>query len=186
MTDNSGFAGVTFMPVKELGISQIYISEDKLKRVGEWFSPEALQQVPLPVHDFGNGRYTLTDGHTRAFYAWRTGIQYVPVVYDMDDIITCAEGQMLYGMDIEWAQWYSLHSVADLAKRVVSGEDYKRLWIDRCDAGYELMTRTTPEQRERLSKLCPSMQLFGASSDLHTFYFENREGRVFEVQSGGI
>lgn len=186
MKNDIGFTGVMHIPVQELGISQIYISANKLARVEAWFSPAALENEPLPVHDFGNGRYTLTDGHTRAFHVWRTGVQTLPVIYDIDDIITCPEGQLLYRMDIGWAKWYGLNSIADLEDRVVSGEDYRRLWNERCDAGYELMTRITPEQRREIASLCPSLNLFGASHDLRTFYFENRAGRIFEVQSGGM
>ena len=54
---------------------------------------------PLPVHDFGDSRLTLTDGHSRAFTAYQHKAK-VPIVYDTDDIVTCDEGQMLYKNDI--------------------------------------------------------------------------------------
>ena len=173
------FDGVIYLPPEELGISQLYISAEKLKRVSEWFSPSALEREPLPVHDFGNGRYTLTDGHTRAFHAWRSGMKAVPVIYDTDDIITCEEGQLLYRMDIGWCDWHGLKCVSDLEARVVDAVKYRKLWNDRCDAGYELMTRTTAEQRESIALLHPDKLLFGADSELKTFFFEDKNGRLF-------
>lgn len=42
---------------------------------------------PVPVHDFGNGKYTLTDGHSRVYVAYEHGLTHVPIAYDKDEIM---------------------------------------------------------------------------------------------------
>lgn len=37
---------------------------------------------------------TLTDGHTRAYIAYKNGVSYLPVIYDNDDMITSKVGQL--------------------------------------------------------------------------------------------
>lgn len=89
------------MHVDRLGLSQIYLSLDKIQSVTEWFDPQRMDLfAPLPVHNFGNNAYTLTDGHTRAYVAYKNGVSLLPVFYDKDDIVTNQLGQMLYKADI--------------------------------------------------------------------------------------
>ena len=60
------FHGVRLLNIDLLGLSQIYLSSDKIASVMEWFDPQRMDNFqPLPVHDFGNNIYALTDGHTR-------------------------------------------------------------------------------------------------------------------------
>ena len=54
------FEGIIDFPLLELGISQMYLNEKKIRAVEEWFDPYNLSNLdPMPVHDFGNGKYTL-------------------------------------------------------------------------------------------------------------------------------
>lgn len=88
--------------ITDLGISQLYINREKLNEVAKWFDISKVNEYdPLPVYDFGNGRYTLTDGHTRAYAMLKNGIQDVRVQLDLDEMITCDLGQQLYRTDIE-------------------------------------------------------------------------------------
>ena len=51
--------------------SQFYISGEKPRRVLTWFDPADLRNFePCPVHEF-QGKAVFTDGHTRAFAAYR-------------------------------------------------------------------------------------------------------------------
>ena len=95
----------------------------------------------LPVHDFGDGRLTLTDGHSRAFIAYQHKTK-VPIVYDTDDIVTCDEGQLLYKNDIVWCRRFHLRTIADLENRIVDDSEYQSLWIDRCKQASNLLTQT--------------------------------------------
>lgn len=174
------FDGIVWIPITDLGISQIYLSQLKLDSIQKWFDPNNLDNFhPLPVHDFGNGRLTLTDGHSRAFSAYAAGLDAVPVSYDLDDIVTNPTGQMLYRNDIVWCDRFGLFSAADLTGRILPPDQYQRLWNERCDAAYDLLTQTTPEQRRIWEARHGALFLYGASEDLSTLYFEDSQGHSF-------
>ena len=176
------FEGIKHIALSDITPSQLYISAEKLRRVEEWFSPEAIASEPLPVRDFGNGRYTFTDGHTRAMCAHMAGLTNIPVIYDRDDIVASAEGEMLYRMDIEWCARFGIHTIADLAGRIISSENYNILWRARCDAGYELMTRTTFAQRAAIAAHHSGLVLYGMSADGKTMHFEDLSGKTYQFQ----
>ena len=82
------FQGIKLINIDSLGISQIYLSSSKIAAITEWFDPQCMDNFhPLRVHDFGNNTYTITDGHTRAYIAYKTGVSALPVCYDNDDMI---------------------------------------------------------------------------------------------------
>lgn len=175
------FRDVRYVPIVDLGLSQIYLNEDKLARIQQWFNPKDMTGFqPLPVHDFGDGRLTLTDGHSRAFVAYKAGLSEVPVIYDTDDIVTSPTGQMLYKNDIIWCERFQLKNICDLENRIVSNEEYKILWIHRCDKSYNLLIKTNDKQRMNWQKLHPELYLYGASDNLKTLFFEDSHGRTFE------
>ncbi len=178
------FSGIKHISVHLLGISQLYISEEKIKNVLTWFHKTDLSNfAPLPVHDFGNGRLTLTDGHTRAYIAYQSGISEIPVIYDHDDIITCDEGVKLYQNDIVWCDRFNLKSVCDLTGRIVSSADYKRLWEDRCDVGYNLIINSSEREKSLWSQLHTDLFLFGVSEDKKRLFYENSAGDVFVFEA---
>ncbi len=181
------FEGAREIPILELGISQIYLSVDKVRAVEAWLDPAAARGMePLPVYDFGNGRYTLTDGHTRAYVAFQRGIACLPVVYDTDDLVTGEMGGLLYRTDIEWCERFHLKDVSDLQDRIVAREAYERLWIGRCERSFRLLSRTTPEEREALRQKAPSLYLYGASEDASTLFFEDAQGARFVYRAGWL
>ena len=181
------FAGVKLFPVIDLGVSQIYLNEAKLVNIRKWLNPTDLSGfVPLTVHDFGNGKLTLTDGHSRAFLAYVLGIQQVPVVYDTDEMVTSYTGRLLYENDIAWCERFRIYSVRDLKDRIVSDAEYKDLWIGRCDKAYNLLTQTTAVQRQKLQLLCPALHLYGANEDMTLLFFENDEGRITTLRNNAI
>ena len=174
------FEGVKLMDTGLLGLSQIYLSADKIAGVREWFDPQSMENFqPLPVHDFGNGRYTLTDGHTRAYVAHKCGITRLPVVYDTDDTIINPVGQMLYRADIAWCERFKLFHIWDLENRILTKEAYKKLWMERCDRSHNLLMKTARDVRARLQTLAPDLFLYGLSDDFSTLYFESESGQLF-------
>ena len=174
------FENIRHLPLADISPSQIYISEEKLRRIRKWFSPEALLREPLPVRDFGHGRYTFTDGHTRAMCAYLSGMRTIPAIYDSDPIVSTPEAHMLYRMDVEWCRRFGILTIADLSARIISGADYTKLWHARCDAAYELMTRTTAARRAAAEARHPGLFIYGMSADAQTLYFENAAGDLFE------
>lgn len=178
------FEGKKHISIIKLGISQIYLNEDKISAVKKWFDPHDLRNFePLPVHDFGNGKLTLTDGHSRAFVAYQTGVAKIPVIYDTDDIVTSGTGQMLYKNDIAWCERFGLNDIRDLERRIISNGEYQDLWIGRCDKAYNLLTETDEQQRKEWQALHPDMFLYGASEDLRRLYFESSDGKnmIFDL-----
>ena len=178
------FQGIKNVPILSLGLSQIYLSEEKIRKVAAWFDPADMTAfAPLPVHDFGNGRLTLTDGHTRAYVALCAGVGQIPVEYDTDEIVVCGEGQALYKNDIVWCDRFGLYSVRDLTGRILGVDDYKRLWDRRCDLGYNLVIKTPEDIRKTWETLHPELFLFGVDEDGKKLYYENKKGEIFVFES---
>ncbi|MEA5038739.1 MAG: GNAT family N-acetyltransferase [Clostridiaceae bacterium] len=116
------------MRIDELCPSQFYISEEKLAEVRRWLNPSDLGSfAPLPIK-WLDGSPVLTDGHTRACAAAMAGIAEVP---------TCIESNELdwkaYRRCVAACRERGINAVPDLMRRVVSAEEYRRLWEDWCD-----------------------------------------------------
>lgn len=174
------FQGIKLINIDLLGLSQIYLSSNKIASVTEWFNPQCMDNFkPLPVHDFGNNTYTLTDGHTRAYVAYKNGVSFLPVFYDNDDIVTNQVGQMLYNADIDWCKRFKLSHIKQLEHRIINKNTYQKLWIDRCDRSYNLLTKTSHSEHMRLQNFAPDLFLYGASEDISALFFENEAGELF-------
>ncbi|MCI9095050.1 MAG: hypothetical protein HFI95_02390 [Lachnospiraceae bacterium] len=174
------FSGIRMMSIDMLGLSQIYLNADKIASVSEWFNPHCMENFsPLPVHDFGNNVYTLTDGHTRAYVAYKSGVRVLPVSYDNDDIVAGEAGQMLYRADLDWCRRLGLSHIKQLGNRILNDSAYQKLWIRRCDRSYNLLTKASCAERNKLQKSVPDLFLYGASEDKSTLYFEDMAGRLF-------
>ncbi len=181
------FSGVKQINIDSLGLSQIWLSSEKIASVEKWFRPERMDMFrPLPVHDFGNGEYTLTDGHTRTYVAYRNGVRTLPVFYDTDEVVVNPVGQMLYKADIEWCGRFGLSHISRLKNRIISGSAYRKLWIERCDRSYNLLTKTSASERIQMRKLAPELFLYGASEELTILFFENGTGELFLYKDNRI
>ena len=176
------FSGIQWVLPIELGVSQLYLNQYKLEDVKKWFHPCSIDLcAPLPVYDFGNGRLTLTDGHSRAFVAYQYEIK-IPIVYDTDDMVICKEGQLLYKNDIDWCKRFNIQTIADLESRIIDSSKYQYLWIERCNRAYNLLTKTNENERLQLERQYADLFLYGANEDLTIYYFENEKGQLFEFQ----
>lgn len=168
--------------IADLGISQLYINKKKLEDVIEWFETSKIDEYePLPVHDFGNGIYTLTDGHTRAYIMFKNCIQDINVRLDIDEMITCDLGQRLYKADIEWCEKYNMHSVCDFENKIISSEHYAVLWLERCKRLYNLLSKDF--LYNDLSIKFPDLLLYGANADLSEFYFDDCKGKFYLLKN---
>lgn len=165
------------VPIAILGVSQLYISTEKLARVRAWLDPARMP--PLPVRDFGNGRLTLTDGHTRAVAAYLAGLREVPVARDDDPIFEDPDTVREYRADIEWCDRHGIKCPADLAEQLVSGPDYEILWDRRCDRGQALVARKAPAP-----DFC-GLYLYGCEPDGSAFYYEDADGTLYALKREG-
>ena len=176
------FSGIQWVFPIELGVSQLYLNEIKLENIKKWFDPNQMDLcAPLSVFDFGNGRLTLTDGHSRVFVAHQYKIK-IPIVYDTDDVVMCKEGQLFYKNDINWCQRFNIQTVADLEPRIIDSSKYQYLWIERCNLAYNLLTKINENERLRIERQYTDLFLYGANEDLTVYYFENKQGQLFEFR----
>ena len=175
------------MDLLDLGISQLYLCERKIRGVMGWFDPsQAAAYAPLPVRNFGSGRFTLTDGHSRAYVAYKQGVKRLLVVQDEEEIVTGETGQKLYRQDIFWCERFSLRTIGNLENRILSQTDYQRLWIDRCDRGYNHLFLCGTDRRREMENRFPTLFLYGCDREARRFYFEDRQETRYQFDGGGL
>lgn len=174
------FNGIIEYPLLDLGLSQLYINSTKIESIENWFrSDDMCIFQPLAVHDYGNGRYTIVDGHSRAFVAYKKGIKTVPIIYDKSELVAGEVALQLYNADIEWCNRFQIEKISDLEKRIITSEEYKKLWMERCDRSYDLLTQTTEKERRLIQENVSGLYLYGAEEDLSEFYFEDDSGKLY-------
>jgi hypothetical protein len=115
-----------FMKLDEIQPSQLYISSDKLRNVRKDFPSEQASIDPIPIKKLRD-QIIFVDGHTRAFAAFQRGFSTVPVYWEYEELDWEA-----YEICVEWCKEEGIHTIADLKDRVVSHQQYERLWYERC------------------------------------------------------
>ena len=124
--------GIFIMKLEEIQPSQLFISSEKLSQVMKEFDPLKIETLrPIPIKELGN-EIIFTDGHTRAFAAYLSGLSEVRVFWDDDEMDWEA-----YEICVEWCKGAGIHTIADLKDRVVGEEEYKLLWHRRCDVMHQ-------------------------------------------------
>lgn len=168
--------------------TQLYLSRQKVDRVNSWFHPSLQNFTPVSVRDFlGGGTLYLTDGHSRAYVAWRSGCRLVPCVYENSQIVTSPLGQAQYRNDIQWCERFHIRHISHLAERIVPPADYAALWQERCERMYQmelaLQNGALPLsvfQATKQTLLAQGFFLYGFSQDLTVCYYENAAGELLE------
>ena len=116
------------MRLDEIQPSQLYISSAKLSAVvKEIDASDYKATVPIPVKKLGDDA-VLVDGHTRAYAAFLRGLSEIPVYWEDEELDWDA-----YEICVRWCREAGIHTIADLRGRVVSQEDYEKLWYGRCE-----------------------------------------------------
>jgi len=113
--------------IEKITPSQLYLSRKRLKDLEK--KEEDLE--PLPVKRIGD-RLFFTDGHHRAFILLKRGRKEIEVYKDEDDL-----DWLEYLICVNWCEKEGIESISDLDERVVSEEDFKELWIERCQHMHE-------------------------------------------------
>lgn len=177
-----------YISIDELGVSQLYLNQEKIDNVLAWFNPLIIDEYePLPVHDFSKkGKYVLKDGHTRAYVLYKSGVSQIPVVIDNDEIVACDFGIKSYKEYIEWCNRLCINTVKDLENRIVTNQEYEFLWIERCDRLYNFMIKIdegmiTLEEYVDLKKIGEDIDLniYGCDKDVSTYYYESASGDLW-------
>lgn len=118
--------------IKELQLSQLFLSHAKIVKIHEWFSSDLTNFSPITIRSFSwSEKPVLIDGHTRAFVAAQNGVRALPVIID-EDVIS-DELENLYHQCVEWCQVAQLREILDLAAKIVSQAEYEDCWIGRCE-----------------------------------------------------
>ena len=116
------------LPIQELTPCQLYISEKKLKNIYTWFDGNIDKIHPIPIKQLA-GRLIVVDGHTRLLAALIAGAKYIPCEWETGNWDWAA-----YASDIAMCAEEGITSIENLKNRIVSDEDYERLWLRRCQA----------------------------------------------------
>jgi hypothetical protein len=119
---------IFIMKLDQIQPSQLFISSDKLNNVlrdYDRFKPELVE--PLPVKKLGK-RVVLTDGHTRALAVFLRGALEARVYWDEEELDEDA-----YKTCVTWCRKEGVTSITDLKDKVVSAEEYDKLWVKRCE-----------------------------------------------------
>ncbi|NPA80698.1 MAG: ParB N-terminal domain-containing protein [Thermotogae bacterium] len=111
--------------VREVQPSQTYLSRKLLERAILTVKGGILRPFPVRRMD---GRIVLLDGHHTAFALVRAGFAYIPCRYDTDPV-----DMEMYRWAVGWALREGITSIPALARRIVSHEDFRRLWVGACE-----------------------------------------------------
>ncbi|HME52554.1 MAG TPA: hypothetical protein VKM55_10075 [Candidatus Lokiarchaeia archaeon] len=76
-----------------------------------------------------HGKIVYTDGHTRAFIAWKRGLESIDAVWDDDDL-----DETTYETCLEWSESEEIYTIADLKNRIIDDATYQVEWIACCQA----------------------------------------------------
>jgi len=114
------------MELADIQPSQLYISSRKLKSVMKNFASKPSLMDPIPIKKLGE-RTVFVDGHTRAFAALLHRFPKVPVYWEDEELDWEA-----YEICVTWCLEDEIYTIADLKNRVVSDQEYKKLWYERC------------------------------------------------------
>ena len=114
--------------ISDLQFSQLFLSEEKIKRVENWLTNETFKEAPVTIRWFPwSETPVLLDGHTRVFVASQKGITRVPVLWDDTELE--AELEQLYQACAAWCNDQGIHSVSDFSTRILSQAQYEIDWI---------------------------------------------------------
>ena len=106
--------------------SELYLNQ---KEVREWliagFDKKELTARPLPAIIYA-GQIVLIGDHPRAFFAGQLGISYtnITVYTEIDDLA-------VYKKKAALCREHEIFTVYDLAKQILSPEDYERGWTEK-------------------------------------------------------
>lgn len=112
----------------EIQPSQFYISEKKVEDINKWFNPNDLSNFDaIPIKEL-NGKLIFTDGHTRAYVAYKAGIKNIPLYWEDEEL-----GWDIYQVCVDECNKRDVYSIKDLDNKVLNQNDYKKLWNEWCD-----------------------------------------------------
>jgi len=113
------------MKLSAIQPSQLYINSVKLLKLINTLNKSDMS--PVPIKELNND-IIYTDGHTRALVYYLSGFDEIDVMWDEDELDWKA-----YTMCVKWCKEEGIFTIADLKDRIICAEDYRKLWIKRCE-----------------------------------------------------
>ena len=114
------------MKLDDLMPSQLYISDIKYKKNRQWLTSPIKDYEPIPIIKIDE-KIVMTDGHTRVVILSQMGLDEVLVKWENDELDLDA-----YKICVDWCISDGVLSPRFLYDRIISGQEFQRLWIDRC------------------------------------------------------
>jgi hypothetical protein len=119
--------------ISDLQCSQLFLSEEKIKRVESWLTKETIKEAPITIRLFSwSDKPVILDGHTRTFVASQKGLTHLPVI--LDEEVMTESLEKLYQACVSWCKGGAVHSISDLLPHILPQEQYQREWIKRCQS----------------------------------------------------
>lgn len=109
--------------MEEIKISQLSVSEEKVERVSRWI--ESPKDIIVNLYSLDNNIICI-DGNSRLVAGYNKGIKDIHGYFTEDD------NEELFRENIKWCEAEGINNISDLSKRIVSSEEHKEIWIDRC------------------------------------------------------
>lgn len=119
--------------LKNILPSQLYINEEKLDIINRSFNPNDYK--PFPIKKIGNNIF-FTDGHTRAYSLFSKNIDEIDCQWDEDELSWTA-----YLVCLSWCREKNIKWIGDLKDFIVSKDQYKILWHDKCSELHEKLKK---------------------------------------------
>ena len=101
---------------------------EKVKKIEKWFNRDNLSNfsaIPVKILD---GDLVMTDGHTRAVVAIMHELDYVPLVWEKEEL-----SWDVYQECVKECKRQNIESPYDLLSRIVDEDEYKDKWDKWCD-----------------------------------------------------
>jgi hypothetical protein len=107
--------------------SQLYISEAKLTTIKMNYNPKVKETLGIiPIKKLNN-EIIFVDGHTRALAALLEGFETIQVEWESEDL-----DWEMYEICVQWCKDVGIITIQDLKNRIVSHDEYKIVWYERC------------------------------------------------------
>lgn len=129
------------MKLLDIQPSQLYINKEKLKKIREKAENVGFDGLgTLPVKILEN-KIIFIDGHTRAFFLFLSGVKELLVYWDDPWGGSEYLDYDLYKIAVDWCLEEKINSIKDLENRVISDDDYEKLWYQRCEEAEKEMQK---------------------------------------------
>ncbi|HLD72855.1 MAG TPA: hypothetical protein VJA23_04680 [Candidatus Nanoarchaeia archaeon] len=120
------------IPLFRLRPTEPILSESGLQRIARKHKKDPSSVLPIDVYDDGNGNYLIDNGNHQAVFCHLAGNSRIKV-YVWDDPDTAKDLEILAERALDLS---GVKSIADLAQKVYSARDYRRL-INQLEAYYQ-------------------------------------------------